>query len=92
MKHKIITLTLILASCSPAYAQYYQRHITVQPRFHDITPNDGLFEAGSYSNPYEIQQGGRTIGTMQPRFHDITPNDGLFEAGSYSNPYELELE
>jgi hypothetical protein len=66
--------------------------VVIVPRYYDITPNDGITDAGSYGNPYEIERGGRTIGTIQPRFHDITPDDGLMDAGSYSNPYELELE
>jgi hypothetical protein len=64
----------------------------IVPQYHDITPNDGLMDAGSYSNPYVVKQNGNTIGTVRPRFHDITPNDGLMDAGSFSNPYELELE
>lgn len=77
MKH-LIALTLAAA--------------IIVPQYHDITPNDGFNDAGSYSNPYVIQRSGRTIGIIRPQFHDITPNDGFGDAGSYSNPYVLEMD
>ena len=84
MKHLTITIMLL---ASPAMAQY-----TIQPQFHDVQPFDGLNDAGSYTNPYVIQDNmGRTQGTIWPRLDDVTPGDGLNDAGSWANPYELDL-
>jgi len=66
--------------------------VIITPQYHDINPNDGLMDAGSYSNPYVIKNGYETIGKIKPRYHDITPNDGLMDGGTIYNPYEVELE
>ncbi len=66
--------------------------IIITPQYHDITPNDGLMDNGSYSNPYVIKRGYETIGIIKPRYHDIAPNDGLMDSGTIYNPYEVELE
>jgi len=66
---------------------------TIEPRYHDFTPNDGFMDQGSRQNPYELRdQRGQTRGTIQPRYHDFTPGDGFMERGSYKNPYELEWD
>jgi len=64
---------------------------TITPKYYDITPNDGMMDAGSYANPYVVKDDmGQVTATVKPRYFDITPNDGLMDEGTYANPYEVE--
>ena len=85
MKHLTITIMLL---ASPAVAQY-----TIQPRMHDFQPNDGFNDAGTWSNPYVVQDNrGREVGTMQQQIHDFQPGDGFNDAGTFTNSYVVEWE
>lgn len=88
MKKLLLAMICVLFLALPALAG---EQWTIQPRYPDIYPNDGIGDAGSYTNPYELQDSyGRTRGIMRSRYPDIKPNDGIGDAGSYANPYEID--
>lgn len=90
MKTLILAIVLVLFLVGSVLAE---DRWTVEPRYPDIFPNDGIMDQGTWINPYELRdQSGRTRGTIQPRYPDVFPNDGVFDAGSYANPYELEWD
>ena len=89
MRKLLMTIGLILFLAAPALAG---ETWTVQPRLPDFFPNNGVFDAGTRQNPYELQDScGRTRAIIQPRYYDFIPDDGIFDAGGYSNPMEIEI-
>ena len=66
------------------------RPLMTQPLFPDITPGDGVFDAGSLANPYTLQGPDGHTYITEPLIHDDVPNDGVFDAGSFSNPWLIE--
>jgi len=88
---KIIILCLSILILSSSYA--FARDYTAKSRYLDLNPNDGIFDKGTWQNPYVIEdQRGREVGTMKPKYLDIEPNDGLFDAGTWQNPYVIETD
>lgn len=86
---KKLTLLIILVPLTVNAEQ-----IIIQPRIMDINPHDGMFDAGTPVNPYEMRSAdtGQVVGTVKTRIHDFNPNDGMFDAGSVTNPYVFEVE
>lgn len=65
----------------------------IKPRYFDFDSNDGFMDAGTWSNPYEIEDSwGNTRGTVEPRYFDFDSNDGFLDAGSSSNPYIIDWD
>ena len=88
-KFYMILIILIVSNCSIVSAE----RLTIRSQTMDITPHDGVFDAGTSSNPLIIvDEHGRTVGYVEPQTMDLVPNDGCFDAGTSSNPYEIEWE
>ena len=82
-------LVFLFGIPSIACAEEYQ----IRTRHFDFQANDGFMDAGSYLNPYIIEdQSGREIGQIRSQFPDFDPNDGFMDAGSYLNPYIVEVD
>jgi len=52
----------------------------VKSKYDDLTPGDGLGDAGSESNPFVTRSGEKV---------EVTPRFPEGDAGSYTNPYRL---
>lgn len=87
--NKKLTLLIILA---PLMVNAEQ--IIIQPRIVDFNPHDGMFDAGTPVDPYEMRSAdtGQVVGTVKTRIIDFNPNDGLFDAGTTTNPYVFEVD
>jgi len=94
MKAFLVFFCLILIIPANSVAQTFgqAKEFTVETSFPDLTPNDGIFDAGTFINPYVIKnKSGHEIGTMEADFPDPMPNDGVLDAGSFTNPYRIKL-
>ena len=86
---KWLIVLVVLSVSSVAYAE----RSTIEPRYYDLTPNDGFMDAGTAVNPYEIKDSyGNTRATIEPRYYDMTPDDGFMDAGTTVNPYVIDWE
>ena len=86
---KIIIGFFLILFCTVACAE----EMTIESRYMDLTPNDGFMDAGSYSNPYEVQDYyGNTRATIAPRYMDFDPDDGFMDAGTPINPYVVDWD
>ena len=77
-------------------AQYYGQRtetITVQPKYPDLVPNDGLMDAGTWANPMTVQSDRRGAPSYEvgPKYPDLVPNDGLMDAGTWANPNQIKV-
>jgi hypothetical protein len=97
-----LVVGLALTCASPAIAddaldtlsayfgtQHQEQPATIRPQMFDLIPNDGMFDAGTYSNPYILEQGEARY-QIQPNIPDLIPDDGMFEGGTYFNPWVIE--
>ena len=90
MKNLLLAIGLILFLAIPASAM---DRWTIQPRYPDIYPNNGIMDAGSYINPYEVRDpAGQALGTMRSRYPDVEPNNGIMDRGTWQNPYDVEWD
>ena len=90
MKRIIAGLAVLaMVSASSAFAEEW----TITPKYFDVTPNDGIMDRGTWSNPYVLQpppgSSFRPL-TIRPRYFDVTPNDGIMDPGTSSNPWVIE--
>jgi len=87
----LIVIVLICCSVGIAYA-WDDNEYEIKSRTTDLFPGDGMFEAGTPSNPYVVEDSsGDEIGTVKTRTMDLFPGDGMFEAGTDSNPYVIKF-
>ena len=86
-------LTLLSVASGQYYGQQRTETITIQPKYMDLTPNDGLMDAGSAANPVIIKSDNPSAPTYEvaPKYHDVTPGDGIMDAGTYSNPNQIKV-
>lgn len=86
MKTVVLILMLVMIVVT-AYGETW----TIEPQYHDFTPNDGFMDTGTWQNPYEIKDStGQERGTISPRYPDFFPDDGFMDVGTTSNPYEID--
>ena len=80
-----VVIGLVLGA-SVVSAEEYE----LRSRIHDFTPGDGIMDAGTAMNPWEIEANGRPVAEVRPRTTDFVPGDGFLDAGSASNPWVVE--
>ena len=92
----LIGFCVFLASLTMVSGQYYGSHtetITIQPKYPDLKPNDGIFDAGTWANPMTIKSDNPSAPTYEvgPKYPDLKPNDGIFDSGTWANPNQIKV-
>ena len=74
---------MVIASAS---AEEYE----LGSRWPDVVPGDGVLDAGTSMNPWEVSADGETVAELRTRWPDVTEDDGVLDAGSALNPWVVE--
>jgi hypothetical protein len=95
MLKKLTLLAALLPTVANAQLIYdygtQSNDVTVQPRYIDMNPGDGIMDVGTPMNPYVMKDNsGKVVGQVRSKYVDAYPGDGMMDAGSFNNPYVIK--